>query len=183
MWQRAGARFGKHIIWLGRPIVSIAPGSTLGIGSNCLICSRASQTALGVNHPVILRTLRPGAKLIVGSGVRMSGTTICAAESITIGDRCVIGANVTIVDTDFHALDAVARASQDDFHFTTHKPVEIDDDVFIGGNSLILKGVKIGRQAVIGAGSIVVKDIPAGMMAAGNPAVVIGSSVPKAAGG
>ena len=56
-----------------------------------------------------------------------------------------------------------------------HAPVVIEQDVFIGMNSLILKNVRIGNGSVIGAGSVVVSDIPPGVIAAGNPAQVIRS--------
>lgn len=142
----------------------------MSIGDNCSICSRSEQTALGVNHPVVLRTLRPNSELRIGSGVRMSGTTICSAERVTIGDRCVIGANVTIVDTDFHSLDPAVRPSERDAQEARVSPVDIDSDVFIGGGSFILKGAKVGRAAVIGAGSVVTGTVSPGCIFAGNPA-------------
>lgn len=170
LWRFHGIILGKGIIWYGKPILSKVNGSSITIGEGCRICSRSNQTALGVNHPVILRTLQPGAKLEIGSGVRMSGTTICAAKCVTIGNRCVIGANVTIVDTDFHSLDPIIRSSLKDDMFASNKPVLLGDDVFIGGNSMILKGVKIGNGSIIGAGSIVSRSIPENTIVAGNPA-------------
>jgi len=142
----------------------------MSIGDNCVICSRSEQTALGVNHPVVLRTMRPTAQLRIGSAVRMSGTSICSAARVTIGDRCVIGANVTIVDTDFHSLTPAIRSSDEDAQKARVIPVEIDSDVFIGGGCFILKGAKVGRGAVIGAGSVVTGSVPAGCIFAGNPA-------------
>jgi len=105
----------------------------------------------------------------------MSGTTICAARSVIIGDRCVIGANATIVDTDFHSIDPLDRASQVDADLASCREVLIGDDVFIGGGSYILKGVRIGNGAVIGAGSVVTKDVPPLAIVAGNPARVVGT--------
>lgn len=174
LWRQRGVQLGQRIVWLGRPIVSLAPNSIIRIGDRCLICSRASQTALGVNHPVILRTLQSGAELSIGSGVRMSGTTICAVERVIIGDRCVIGANVTIADTDFHALEPMVRSSPADAARAARQPTEIEADVFIGGGSIVLKGVTVGHGAVIGAGSVVVKNVPALTIVAGNPAKPIG---------
>lgn len=173
LWCQRGAILGEGIVWLGMPVLMQAPGSYLSIGDRCLICSRSSQTALGVSHPVILRTLRPGAALRIGSGVRMSGTTICAADQVTIGDRCVIGADVIIADTDFHTLDPALRASPADAAHAAVRPVTIGADVFIGGRSIILKGVQVGTGAVIGAGSVVVDDVPSGAISAGNPARMI----------
>jgi len=56
---------------------------------------------------------------------------------------------------------------------STGAPIVIEDDVFIGMNSLILKGVTIGRGSVVGAGSVVTRDVPPGVVVAGNPAVVV----------
>ena len=107
----------------------------------------------------------------------MSGTTICAAERVVVGDRCVIGANVTIVDTDFHSLDPTIRSSPDDARMAKVKPVIIGNDVFIGGGSYILKGVTVGDGAVIGAASVVTRDVTAGAIVAGNPARPVARSV------
>jgi carbonic anhydrase/acetyltransferase-like protein (isoleucine patch superfamily) len=175
MWRCQGVNLEDDIIWLGKPVLSLAKGSSMRIGANCVFCSRSSQTALGVNHPMVLRTLLPHAQLHIGAGARMSGTTICAAEQVIIGNRCVIGSNVTIADTDFHSLDPDTRSSDDDAGFAVHKPVEIGDDVFIGGGSIILKGVRIGAGAVIGAGSVVTGAVPEMTIVAGNPARPIGS--------
>jgi acetyltransferase-like isoleucine patch superfamily enzyme len=174
LWRMQGVNLEKGIVWLGVPILNQTKGSTISIGKESVICSRSDRTVLGVNHPVVLRTLRPGGKLSIGWGVRMSGTTICAAEKVTIGNRCVIGANATIVDTDFHSLNPSTRSSPDDDRFTVRCPVEIGDDVFIGGGAIILKGVKVGNGAVIGAGSVVTKNVPELGIVAGNPAKLIG---------
>lgn len=52
-------------------------------------------------------------------------------------------------------------------------PIVIDDDVWIGGNAVILPGVHIGRHSVVGAGSVVTKDVPPYTVVAGNPARVL----------
>jgi len=64
---------------------------------------------------------------------------LVAAERIQIGQRVQVGANCTIADTDFHPLTAAGRAQ--DFLAGAHAPIVIEDDVFIGMNSLILKGL------------------------------------------
>jgi acetyltransferase-like isoleucine patch superfamily enzyme len=101
----------------------------------------------------------------------MTGGTICAANKIIIGDRVTIGANTTIIDTDFHPMSIEER--QEHPNDTKSLPIIIENDVFIGMNSLILKGVHIGEGSVIGAGSVVARSIPPGVVAAGNPAKVI----------
>ena len=64
---------------------------------------------IAVTRPVVLRTLRADAELTIGNDVGLSGTVVCAATRVTIGDNCLIGANVTIADTDFHPLAAENR--------------------------------------------------------------------------
>jgi acetyltransferase-like isoleucine patch superfamily enzyme len=98
---------------------------------------------------------------------------IVATESVEIGDRVLLGSNCVVIDTDFHPVDLVQRRQR--FQSLDSQPVFIDDDVFVGMNCLVLKGVSIGKGSVIGAGSVVTGDIPSGVVAAGNPARVQGS--------
>lgn len=177
IWKMKKFSIGKNTTWLGFPIISNTTGGSVEVGSGCLICSRSNDTALGVSHRTILRTLSSGAKIRIGNNVRMSGTTICAATSIKIGNRCVIGADVIIADTDFHSLDPVSRSSDEDAINAISKPVEIGNDVFIGGRSIILKGVTLGDKVIVGAGSIVTKSFTEGSIIAGNPALEIGNII------
>lgn len=86
---------------------------------------------------------------------------------ITIGNRVLIGPNVTICTTG-HPIHPAHRA---DGMYSF--PVTIGDNVWIGGNVIILPGVTIGENSVIGAGAVVNKDIPANVVAAGNPCKVL----------
>lgn len=144
----------------------------MGFGLNLQLHSgidtSAGSNLLGANHPVILCTWQPGARLLVGDHFGMTGGSIIAAERITIGNHVAVGANTTIMDTDFHPLSASERKQHPQNANTA--PIIIEDDVFIGVNCLILKGVTIGCGSVIGAGSVVAKSIPPGVIAAGNPA-------------
>lgn len=173
IWKKKNINLGKNIKWLGYPIISKYKGSSINIGDDCLICSLSTQTALGVTHPVIIRTLNSKSRLFIGNKVRMSGTSICASNSITIGNRCVIGADVIIADTDFHALDPIKRSSLEDSKNALTSPVVIGDDVFIGGRSIILKGVTLGDSVIVGAGSVVTKSFEPNSIIAGNPAKLI----------
>ncbi|GAO31958.1 galactoside O-acetyltransferase [Geofilum rubicundum JCM 15548] len=74
------------------------------------------------------------------------------------------GANTLITDSDWHLEDARTGKPQ---------PIVIEDNVWLGVNVTVLKGVRIGANSVIGAHSLVVKDIPANVIAAGNPCKVI----------
>jgi acetyltransferase-like isoleucine patch superfamily enzyme len=172
--RRAGITIGEPVSFLGSPIVSLAAGATISIGRNCLICSQSDKTALGVNHACVFRTIRPGAVLSIGDGVRMSGTTLCAAVRVEIGNRVVIGSNATIIDTDFHALDPEVRSSERDGDSAVCEPVRVEDDVFIGMQAMILKGVTVGHGSVVAAGAVVTKSCPPWSIIGGNPAKIIG---------
>jgi acetyltransferase-like isoleucine patch superfamily enzyme len=143
----------------------------MSFGPGLQLRSSTMSNPLGINHRLLLATLESGAVLQVGANFGMSGGSICVAERVTIGDSVAVGANTTIVDTDFHPLDPQARHLAGAPAATA--PVVIEDDVFIGMGCLILKGVTVGRGSVIGAGSVVTKSVPAGVIAAGNPARVI----------
>ena len=102
----------------------------------------------------------------------MTGGTLCAAERIIIGNNVLVGANTTIIDTNFHPLSPEHRRSHPKEVAT--EPITIEDDVFVGMHCLILKGVTLGRGCLVGAGSVVTRDVPAGTTACGNPARVLG---------
>jgi acetyltransferase-like isoleucine patch superfamily enzyme len=167
----AGISWGRGWKFYGLPILQKHRRSTIIIGDGLELRSIPHSNALGPFHPVILSTRRPGARLVIGRGFGMTGGTICVEEQITIGDHVWVGANTTITDTDFHPLRLEDRLARPLDGVTA--PVVIEDGVFIGMQSLILKGVTIGARSVIGAGSVVTRDIPPGVIAAGNPARVI----------
>jgi acetyltransferase-like isoleucine patch superfamily enzyme len=158
---------------MGVPIVTKLPGTEISIGDRAVLCSRSDLTSLGVSRPVILRTLAPGARIAIGDDTGLSGTTVCAAGLIRIGSRCLIGADVIIVDTDFHPVDISDARNRRYAPIPAHDPaneVVIEDDVFIGARTIILKGSQIGRGTVIGAGSVVSGALEPFAVAAGNPA-------------
>lgn len=175
LWLVAlGAEKGSGLRCFGIPIITMAPGSKIVLGENVVLCSRSARTALGVNHRVILRTLLPSASIVIGNNVGISGGSICAASSITIGNNCLIGANVTMTDTDFHPVSPLGRRYAPLLE-AQRRPLIVEDNVFLGANVTVLKGVRIGRNSVIGAGSVVITDVPEGVIAAGNPCRVIRS--------
>ena len=159
---------GQSVCAYGWPVISICPGSECYIGDGSTLISISFATALGVSHPVVLRTLRPGARINIGAQVGISGGSICAATLVTIGDGSMLGANVTICDTDFHSINPYKRARKGDEDVAV-SGITIGKSVFIGTGAIILKGVKIGDNTVIGAGSVVTRDIPSNVVAAGNP--------------
>ena len=167
----AGVAWGTGWRLYGLPIIQKHRRSTFVIGAGLELRSTVRANPLGATHPVILSTRRPGAILQIGGHFGMTGGSIVAEERITIGDRVTVGANSIIADTDFHPLDALARQNTPLDGGTA--PITIEDDVFIGMGTLVLKGVTVGARSIIGAGSVVTRDIPPDVIAAGNPAAVI----------
>lgn len=92
---------------------------------------------------------------------------ILDANKVTFGDNVQIGPNCGFY-TSGHPLDYKTRKK---LEFA--KPIKIGNNVWIGGNVVVLPGVTIGDNTVIGAGSVVTKDIRSNMLAVGNPCKVI----------
>jgi acetyltransferase-like isoleucine patch superfamily enzyme len=165
---------GKKCTFMGRPILSEAIDSNIIIGDSVKIVSNSLDTALGVRQPSILRTMRKGAIIKIGNNTAASGLVVCSESSVSIGEYCLIGANVTIFDTDFHLVHSSNRIIEDRIKPARTKPLIIGNNVFIGTGSLICKGVTIGNNSVIAAGSVVTKSFPNNSIIGGNPAESIG---------
>lgn len=110
-------------------------------------------------------------KLVLGKNVGISNTSIYCTKEITLGNNVMIGGGTKIWDTDFHSIDYNDRLNGDSN--IVSKKIIIEDNVFIGGFTIILKGVYIGRNSVIGAGSVVTGTIPPNQIWGGNPAKFI----------
>ncbi len=164
---------GKNLNAVGLPIIDKAKGSSITIGNNLVICSKDFSNPLGLNHKTIIRTIDENSKIKIGNDVGISGASICASNDIYIGDNVMLGANVQISDTDFHAIKPLNRRHNRNKEDVQTKSIMIENNVWIGANSIILKGVKIGENSIIGAGSIVTNNVPANSIAAGNPAKII----------
>ena len=93
---------------------------------------------------------------------------ILDANKVVFGDNVFIGPNCGFY-TAGHPLDAETRNKGLEYA----KPIRVGNDVWFGGNVVVLPGVKIGNNVVIGAGSVVAKDIPENSVAVGNPCKVI----------
>lgn len=123
---------------------------------------------------------KENALVLIGKRVFSNGYII-AASKIEIGNDVLISWGVTIVDHNSHAIpfsqrekDVINwRLGEKDWTHVKISPVKICDKVWIGFNSIILKGVTIGEGAIIGSGSVVTKDVPPWTIVAGNPARII----------
>ena len=102
-----------------------------------------------------------------------SQTLIYTAERIEIGDNVLIGGGWKIYDTDFHSLNIKNQNTPEDKNNAKKRRLIIQDNVFIGASSMILKGVTIGKNSIVGAGSVVNCNIPENQIWRGNPAVKI----------
>jgi acetyltransferase-like isoleucine patch superfamily enzyme len=139
-------------------------------------------------------------RIVIGDGVRLSGKSsfgfsnrlnprpeICIgdgtfighdchfgiAQSIRIGNHCLIAGGVSIRDLDGHPLDAEQRRASEPTSPSGVRAVVVEDDVWIGAGAMILKGVTIGARSVVGAGAVISRDVPPDCVVAGNPARVV----------
>lgn len=124
------------------------------------------------------------AKIQIGDYCYFTNAILLCEQELHIGNYVVIGWNVTIADTDFHPLEPAERIA-DAIALSPlgkgqtrpkmlKKPVIIEDDVWVGPNATILKGVRISTGAFIEPGSLVTKDVPPRARVIGNPGQIVG---------
>jgi len=169
-----GVKLEGKVKCYGRIDILRAPMSKIVIGKNVQIVSSSKRcTASSIFAPTKLRTWTKSGQIIIGNNVDLNGTSITArSKIITIGSGTIIAPNVTIMDSDFHGLWPPENRTLNP-SFENDGDVTIGKNVWIGSQSIILKGVEIGDNAVIAAGSIVVKEVPHNVLVGGSPAVVI----------
>lgn len=164
-----GVKVGAQFKTNGIPIIDISLGGQMSIGKNFRMNNGKYYNRIGRQQQCNFIVGNKG-RVKIGDNVGLSGTTIVCHQEVTIEDNVKIGGNVVIYDTDFHSLDSTIRSNPEiDFKHSKTVPVIIQENVFIGAHTTILKGVTIGENAVIGAGSVVSKSIPSGEIWAGNP--------------
>lgn len=118
--------------------------------------------------------VKENAILRIGDNSGMNGVMIYCSHKIIIGNNVKIGGGTRISDSNHHSLDYINRRDFDqDMLHTKTGPISIGDDVFIGANCIINKGITIGDRSIVAAGSVVVKSIPADEIWGGNPAKLI----------
>lgn len=106
----------------------------------------------------------------IGSNGRLNGVGLMARRGITIGDNCILGSTL-LVDTDFHSLRR-DRATNPHAPVAS-APIIIGDNVWLAGQTVVLKGVTIGANSVVGFRAVVTRDVPPDVIVAGNPARVV----------
>ncbi|MEE3892703.1 acyltransferase [Priestia megaterium] len=146
-------------------------GGEIYFGKSVKVNSRANANPIGGDTRTIM-CVGENAILKIGDLSGISNSSIICTTSISIGNKVLIGGGTKIWDTDFHPLDPIERMQEPNKNMVS-KEVRIGNNVFIGGNSIILKGVSIGDNSVIGAGAVVTKNVPENEIWAGNPAKFI----------
>lgn len=159
-----GVSLGKNCEFRGFPIIRRLPGSRITIGDGCAFHSAPDSNQGGISRRCILWTLNEKAQIAIGDGCGFSGTVINAQSQIRIGKGVRCGTNTHIMDSDMHIGD---------FRVCDPEPVAIEDNVWLGMYSTVLKGVTIGEGTLVAAYSMVNKSLPGNVLAAGIPARVI----------
>jgi acetyltransferase-like isoleucine patch superfamily enzyme len=109
----------------------------------------------------------PGGHLEIGDNVFINyGSSLVASTHVKVGNDSLIGTHVMVMDTDFHRIE-------DKVYDTSGKPVVLEERVWLGNRSIVLKGVTIGHDSVVAAGSVVTSDVPPRSIVAGVPAKVV----------
>lgn len=130
-------------------------------------------------------------EVVIGNNCCILGCTFISHSSIKIGNYVHVAWGTCIYDHDSHSPNPLHRRKDNkdelecirkgfnfiqtkDWSVVNSKPIKIEDDVWIGMNSVIFSGITIGRGAIIGAGSYVRMNIPPYAVVIGNPAKIIG---------
>src|SRR5947209_5800128 len=118
----------------------------------------------------VLITFTPASLITVGSGTRLNGAGIQAYTTVSTGPRCILGSTL-VFDSDFHPLDPAHRHDPD--APVSCAPIAIGRNVWLAGQSAVLKGVTIGDNSVAAFRAVVTADVPPNVVVAGNPARVV----------
>ncbi len=130
-----------------------------------------------------------GGKVVMGDYTKIGNrSSIVAVNSVIIGKYTAIADGVVIVDNNNHPINPKDRkfmrlTPEDsefrDWKYSENKPIVIGENVWVGANSRILKGVNIGDNSIVASASIVTKDVPENCIVAGNPAKIVKIDIDK----
>ena len=148
----------QPVLFLGKGNIRVVEKSKFGYNPSTIFIS--SYCHIEARHA--------DASITIGSDNHFNNKFSIVADhgNITIGDNCLVGTNVSIINSDFHPIRVKDR------HTTKYscKDVIIGNNVFIGSNVSIMKGVHIGHNAVLANGSVVFDDVEPNTIVRGNPA-------------
>lgn len=152
-------------------IMKISNAGKITCGDNLKINSAGYFNPVGGYRKTALITEQSG-HIQIGDGCGISNSLLYCVDKIVLENHVLIGGGCSVCDTDFHPLDYEKRIVHE-VEAINHKSILIKEGAFIGMNSIILKGVTIGRHSIVAAGSVVTKDIPDNEIWGGNPAKFI----------
>jgi acetyltransferase-like isoleucine patch superfamily enzyme len=180
--QYPNVKFGSGVRIQGK--FSVKGKGRVEIGDYCVFVSFE-------NHSNQIITRNPSAKITIGRCGFFNSTTLSVEgegkidigdnayfnnpsikatdSSITFKEQCIVS-DATLVDTDFHSLTINRRNPEVQ---AKTKPIYVEENVWIGSQSMVLKGVTIGKNSVIGAGTIVRQSVPANVVVIGNPQQIV----------
>ena len=163
-WYRL--RLGKRVefgrnFWTNGRLVIRGPGRLI-FGDDVNAWCHAEKN--------VFITYTPEARIEIGSGTRLNGAGMMARAGISIGPHCILGSTL-IVDNDFHPLDP--RLRHDPRAPICSRVVRVGANVWLGGQSALLKGAAIGENSVVAFRAVVTNPVPANVVVAGNPARVV----------
>ncbi len=173
-------------MWIGREFASLVNDLQCRLSTRSDPSARFTREAEVLNILGERGAIRIGARTVVSGQLQTfghagsieigewcfvgPGSRIWSSASVSIGDRVLVSHNVNIHDTNSHPVNAaerhahyvaiVERGHPRQIDGIKAAPVSIGDDVWIGFNSIVLKGVTIGCGSVVAAGSVVTNDVP-----------------------
>ena len=153
--QNPNIKVGKKISFNSRVWCKISDSSFVEIGDNCTFSNFTKHNFAGINRRCSIR-VKDNSTLKIGNNCGFSGTVINVKKSIKIGDNVQFGVNVNIWDNDFHSIDYRKRRKNIGI---ISNDIVIGNDVWVGANTTILKGVSIGKCSIIASHSLVNKSV------------------------
>lgn len=158
-------RYGKNIRW-GKNICinwrfSFSGKGTLILADNVNLWAHEEKNRF--------QTFSSSAEISIGKNSRLNGVLMQCRESIIVGEFCLVGSS-HLMDTDFHHSDPQNRWKANDEKKIPTQAIRVGNNVWIAGQSAVLKGVTIGENSVVAFRAVVARDIEKNIVVAGNPA-------------